>query len=157
MCPLWQQGLPILRNISDKVRQQGIFNLTLPCQHILQWSNFAAYNLLLCCSGTSATRRWRGRGRPARRPTRPPAAAGSGSPAQAPPELWPPPHSRSTQLLQCLHTKLCTIRSNEASINECTQVNFLWIDDVWVTGYLAQHLSIQHQARLHMIFPSMIC
>ena len=51
--------------------------------------------------------------------------------------------------------ELCTIRSNKASITMNSriiciiQVNFLWIDDVWVTGYLAQHLNIQHQARLH--------
>ena len=25
-----------------------------------------------------------------------------------------------------------------------TSVKFFWIDDVWVTGYLAQHLNIQH-------------
>ena len=24
-------------------------------------------------------------------------------------------------------------------------MTFFWIDDVWVTGYLAQHLGIEHQ------------
>ena len=30
------------------------------------------------------------------------------------------------------------------------QAKFLWVDDVWVTGYLAQRLNIQHQARLRL-------
>ena len=27
------------------------------------------------------------------------------------------------------------------------QAKFLWVDDVWITGYLAQRLSIQHLAK----------
>ena len=162
MCPLWKQGLPILRSRRDKVRnvrqwgmrQQGIFNLYPPLSYftVVQLCCLQSAEML-CCSGTSATRRWRGRGRPARRDTRPPAAAGSGSPVLAPPGPWPRQHSRSTQL-QWHHRSF--VRSSEASMLwtmnsriKCTQVNFLWIDDVWVTGYLAQHLNIQHQARLH--------
>ena len=34
-------------------------------------------------------------------------------------------------------------------VNASKNIPLLWIDDVWVTGYLAQHLNIQHQARLH--------
>ena len=30
------------------------------------------------------------------------------------------------------------------------QAKFLWVDDVWITGYLAQRLSIQHLARLRL-------
>ena len=26
-------------------------------------------------------------------------------------------------------------------------VKFFWIDDVWITGYIAQHLNIKHQVR----------
>ena len=26
-------------------------------------------------------------------------------------------------------------------------VKFFWIDDVWITGYIAQHLHIEHQVR----------
>ena len=47
--------------------------------------------------------------------------------------------------------ELCTIRSNEAPITMNSrikfvyiQVNFLWIDDVWVTGYLAEKVGITH-------------
>ena len=34
------------------------------------------------------------------------------------------------------------------AISEAAQVvRFFWIDDVWVSGFIAEHLKIQHQVR----------
>ena len=30
------------------------------------------------------------------------------------------------------------------------EVKFFWIDDVWVTGYIAEHLGIEHQELIHL-------
>ena len=44
------------------------------------------------------------------------------------------------------------------AISEAAQVvRFFWIDDVWVSGFIAEHLKIQHQVReKNYIFPTSI-
>ena len=51
MCPLWQQGLPILRSRSDKVRQQGIFKFPLS-----ESSYFTVVQL--CCLQSAVVLQW---------------------------------------------------------------------------------------------------
>ena len=38
------------------------------------------------------------------------------------------------------------------AISEASQeLTFFWIDDVWVSGYIAQHLKIEHQVLIDVI------
>ena len=38
------------------------------------------------------------------------------------------------------------------AISEASQeLTFFWIDDVWVSGYIAEHLKIEHQVLIHVI------
>ena len=35
--------------------------------------------------------------------------------------------------------------TSKAVVEAAKTVRFFWIDDVWVTGYIAKHLKIEHQ------------
>ena len=48
----------------------------------------------------------------------------------------------------CSGSLWITSPGTSQAISEAAQdVRFFWIDDVWVTGFIAEHLNIQHQVR----------
>ena len=165
MCPLWKQGLPILRSRSDKVRQETT-TCTLPC-HILQWYNCAAYNLLRCC--VAVVRQLRGGGE-----------GGAARPGEIPALLqrlalghqsWhgPGPGRGSTAGQHSYNAmaspELCTIRSNEASITMNSRIICIYTGQLsldWrclgdrLPRTASEHPTPGKTAQHHMVFLSMI-